>query len=110
MPELRLLMFPEDYGFALLAREELPRKSDLDFKLDSEKPTKFIDADWGVLVQISSLIYNACVTHIMHRCSSLGSSGFRWLRSTDDSEAVETQEYWNVDPLHEMVSISGPSE
>ena len=25
-------------------------------------------------------------------------------------EAVETQEYWNVDPLHEMVSISGPSE
>lgn len=69
MPELRLLMFPEDYGFALLACEELPRKSDLDFKQDSEKS---IDADWGVLVQISSLIYNACVTHIMHRCSSLG--------------------------------------
>lgn len=38
------------------------------------------------------------------------STVFRWLRSTDDSEAVETQEYWNVDPLHEMVSISGPSE
>jgi hypothetical protein len=74
-----------------------------------------------VLVQISSLIYNACVTHIMHRWLESWSSGFcgkrsaigtvsRWLRSTDDSEAVETQEYWNVDPLHEMVSISGPSE
>jgi hypothetical protein len=42
--------------------------------------------------------------------SSAVSTVFRWLRSTDDSEAVETQEYWNVDPLHEMVSISGPSE